>query len=117
MKALSFLVALSLLSFVPVQAVEKEKEMKTGGAAVIEKHVVAAGTYKGTAHKIDAKEKEIFFKTDDGKLLELHLKGKTELTKEGKHVDFDSLKAGQKLEVHVEKHGERLSPLSVKIME
>jgi hypothetical protein len=114
MKTIAFLAALSLVSFAPVQGVEP----KSGGSVEIEKtDVVDSGTYKGTAHKVDPEEKEIYFKTDDGKLLELYLKDKTNLTKEGKAVEFDELKEGQKLEVQVEKKGDKLNPLSVKIME
>ena len=114
MKALTYFVALSLVSFAPMQGAEP----KSGGAVEIEKtDVVESGTYKVTAHKVDPEEKEIYVKTDDGKTLELYLKEKTTLTKGGKAVQFDALKEGQKLEIQVEKKGEKLSPVAVKILE
>ncbi len=114
MKALTYLLALSFISFVPLQAAEQ----KSGGAVEIEKtDVVPSGTYKGTAYKVDPQEKEIYVKTNDGKILELYLKEKTELMKDGKNVEFGALKEGQNLEVKVEKEGNRLKPLEVKIME
>lgn len=79
--------------------------------------VVASGTYTGTAEKVDADEKEIYVKTGDGKTLELYFTDSTKLTKNDQAVAFDELKQGQSLEVTLEKKGERLEPLAVKIIQ
>lgn len=79
--------------------------------------VVESGTYTVTAHRVDPEEKEIYVKTDDGKILELYFKDDTKLTKGGEDVKFDALKNGQKLEVKVEKDGKHMKPLAVTILE
>ena len=90
-------------------------DKKTEGAEIAKTDVVESGTYQGKAHKVDPGEKEIYVKTADGKILELYLKKDTELTQDGKKVEFDALKEGQNLEVQVEKMGKKLKPVSVKI--
>ena len=79
--------------------------------------VVESGTYQVTATKVDPEEKEIYVTTADGKRLELYFSDATKLTRDGQAVAFDSLKNGQKLEVQVEKDGNKLKPLSVAILE
>ena len=78
---------------------------------------VESGTYQVTARKVDPEEKEIYVTTADGKTLELYFSDATKLTRDGQAVAFDSLKNGQKLEVQVEKDGNKLKPLSVVILE
>jgi CspA family cold shock protein len=78
--------------------------------------VVDSGTYTVTAQRVDPDEKEIYVKTDDGKILELYFKDDTKLSKDGKDVSFSELKKGQRLEIKVEKVGNHLKPLAVVIL-
>lgn len=79
--------------------------------------VVESGTYQGSIKKVEAEKTEIYVTTDDDKTLELYFTDSTSLTRNGSEVDFSELKKGQKVEVEVEKVGQRLDPVSVKIME
>ncbi len=79
--------------------------------------IVESGTYTGTADRVDADEKEIYVKTNDGKMLELYFTDQTQLTQNGQQASFDALKQGQKVEVQLEKKGQRLEPITVKILE
>ena len=79
--------------------------------------VLESGTYQVTAKKVDPEEKEIYVTTSEGKTLELYFSKATKLTQGGKEVAFDALKNGQKLEVQVEKSGNKLKPLAVTILE
>lgn len=79
--------------------------------------VVPSGTYSGVAEKVDPEEKEIYVKTGDGKILELYFTDNTQLLQNGQPAEFTALTEGQSLEVTVEKKGERLEPMMVKIME
>jgi CspA family cold shock protein len=79
--------------------------------------IVESGTYTGTAARVDAEEKEIYVETQDGKTLELYFTDQTELTRNGETVTFDALQQGQNIEVQVEKKGQRLEPVAVKILE
>jgi CspA family cold shock protein len=79
--------------------------------------VVESGTYQGTVDKVEAEKSEIYVETGDGKRLELYFTDSTELTQQGNPATFDVLKEGQKVEVTVEKVGQRLDPLRVNIME
>jgi hypothetical protein len=79
--------------------------------------VVESGTYQVTAKRVDDEEKEIYVTTEDGKTLELYFSDATKLTQGGKDVAFDALKNGQKLEVQLEKDGNKLKPLAVTILE
>ena len=79
--------------------------------------VIDSGTYKVTAKKVDPDEKEIYVTTADGKTLELYFSKATKLTRGGKDVAFDALKNGQKLEIQIEKAGNKLKPLAVAILE
>ncbi len=79
--------------------------------------VVDSGTYEGTIKKVEAEKTEIYVETTDGKTLELYFTDTTTLTKNGETVDFSTLQANQKVEVQVEKVGNRLDPISVEIQE
>lgn len=79
--------------------------------------IVESGTYTGTADKVDADEKEIYVKTEDGKTLELYFTEGTTVTQNGQAATFDALKQGQKVEVTIEKKGNRLEPIAVTILE
>lgn len=79
--------------------------------------VVDSGTYAGTITEIEADKTEIYVKTDDGKLLELYFTESTELTKGGETADFSVLEEGDQVKVTVEKVGQRLDPIAVKVMD
>ena len=79
--------------------------------------VVESGTYQGVLHEVEADKSEIYVKTDDDKVLELYFTETTTLTKNGETVPFDQLKEGGKVEVEVEKVGQRLDPVAVRIIE
>lgn len=79
--------------------------------------VVESGTYQGTVKEVEADKTEIYVTTDDNKTLELYFTDNTSLTRDGVEVDFSELVEGQKVEVEVEKVGQRLDPISVIIME
>lgn len=79
--------------------------------------VVESGTYQGTIKEVEAEKTEIYVTTADDKTLELYFTETTSLTRGGSEVDFSELQEGQKVEVEVEKNGQRLDPISVKIME
>lgn len=102
--------SLAFASISPAEDNDSSKEIRNTS-------VVESGSYKVTAKKVDAEEKEIYVTTEDGKVLELYFSNATKLTQAGKHVDFSALKNGQKLEVQIEKDGKRLKPLAVSILD
>ena len=79
--------------------------------------VVDSGVYQGTVEEVEADKTEIYVKTGDDKVLELYFTEATTLTKNGQTVEFTELAEGQKVEVEVKKVGQRLDPVSVKILE
>jgi hypothetical protein len=79
--------------------------------------VVESGTYQGTIQEVEPEKTEIYVKTGDNKTLELYFTDQTVLTQNGSTVDFSALQEGQSVEVEVEKVGQRLDPISVKILE
>lgn len=78
--------------------------------------VVESGTYEGTIKKVEADKSEIYVQTEDDKTLELYFTDETQLTQNGRKVEFSVLKKDQKVEVEVEKVGKRLDPISVKVL-
>lgn len=78
--------------------------------------VVESGTYQGTVSKVEAEKNEIYVKTAEGKLLELYFTETTTLTKDGEPVEFSVLEKGTNVEVEIEKTGQRLDPVSVKVL-
>lgn len=79
--------------------------------------VVDSGVYQGTVEEVELDKTEIYVKTADDKLLELYFTESTTLTRNGQTVEFTELAEGQKVEVEVRKEGQRLDPVSVKILE
>lgn len=79
--------------------------------------VVESGTYQGTVDEVEADKTEIYVKTADNKRLELYFNENTTLTRNGETVAFDQLQEGQQVEVEVEKVGQRLEPIAVRILE
>ena len=104
--------AAAVLAFVPVALAEDDSSEEIRNTSVVE-----SGTYQVTAKKVDPEEKEIYVTMDDGKILELYFSDATKLTRGGQDVAFGALKNGQKLEVQVEKDGNKLRPLAVTILE
>jgi cold shock protein len=79
--------------------------------------VVESGTYTGTIQEVEPEKTEIYVKTDDGKVLELYFRESTTLTRNGETVSFEQLEEGGKVEVEIEKEGNRLNPIAVRILE
>jgi len=103
-------VAAALVSVVSASEDDSSKEIRNTS-------VVESGTYQVVAKRVDPEEKEIYVTMEDGKILELYFSDATKLTQGGKDVEFAALKNGQKLEVKVEKDGNKLKPLAVSILE
>jgi Cu/Ag efflux protein CusF len=79
--------------------------------------VVESGTYQGTIKEVEPDKTEIYVNTEDGKTLELYFTDATTLTQNGQTVPFEQLKEGNRVEVQVEKVGQRLDPVAVRILE
>lgn len=79
--------------------------------------VVESGTYQGTVDEVEADKTEIYVKTAEDQRLELYFNENTTLTRNGQTVAFDQLQEGQQVEVEVEKVGQRLEPIAVRILE
>ena len=79
--------------------------------------VVDSGTYQGIAEEVEVDEKEIYVRTADNKLVELYFTDETKLmTSDGQTTTFDALKENGKVEITVEKQGNKNVPVSVKIL-
>ncbi|WP_162054567.1 hypothetical protein [Pontibacter pamirensis] len=78
---------------------------------------VESGTYLGTVDEVEPEKTEIYVKTADDQRLELYFNENTTLTRNGETVAFDQLQEGQQVEVEVEKVGQRLEPIAVRILE
>ena len=77
---------------------------------------VDSGTYTGTIGEVNPDESEIYVEVPNTGTLELYFTDSTQVTgQSGSSVPFDSLAQGQSVDVTVEKIGQRLNPLSVKI--
>ena len=116
MKTSLYVVAVMLFASISSVAIATDEKKDKSSEEMPNTSVVPSGTYTVTAERVDAKEKEIYAKTKDGKILELYLEDSTKLTQDGKPVQFDALKKGQQLEVKVEKKGDKLEPKAVKIV-
>lgn len=111
MKLILFAVTLACLHIPSVSAEDDSSE------EIRNTSVVESGTYQVSARRVDPAEKEIYVTTGDGKTLELYFSDATKLTQGGKDVAFDALKNGQRLEVQVEKDGNKLKPIAVTILD
>ncbi|HET8887013.1 MAG TPA: hypothetical protein VFM70_11755 [Salinimicrobium sp.] len=79
--------------------------------------VVDSGTYTGILQEVDAAEQEIYVKTANDKLVELYFTEQTKvLTNNGETSAFNELKENGKVEITVEKKGNKNVPISVKIL-
>lgn len=79
--------------------------------------VVESGTYQGIIEEVEPSKSEIYVTTADDKTLELYFTDETQLTRGGNEVEFSELENGQNVEVEVEKVGQRLNPLAVRILD
>lgn len=79
--------------------------------------MVESGTYQGVVKEVEPEKTEIYVETADNKTLELYFTEETTLTQNGETVEFAILSEGQNVEVQVEKVGQRLDPISVKILD
>lgn len=79
--------------------------------------VVESGTYQGTIDEVEPEKTEIYVRTPEDQLLELYFTETTTLTRNGETVPFDQLQEGQQVEVEVERVGQRLDPIAVRILE
>jgi len=80
--------------------------------------VVESGTYQGVAEEVEPGEKEIYVRTSDNKLVELYFTDETTvMTSDGQTSSFDALKENGKVEITVEKIGNKNVPISVRILE
>ncbi|KAF0094622.1 MAG: hypothetical protein E1N59_1626 [Puniceicoccaceae bacterium 5H] len=87
-----------------------------GSAELSDTDVVPSGTYTGIAQEVDPEEKEIYVHTADDKTLELYFTDQTQLMQNGQNVQFSALEPNQRVEVEVEKKGQRLEPITVTIL-
>ncbi|MDR9363914.1 MAG: hypothetical protein RI575_01140 [Balneolaceae bacterium] len=79
--------------------------------------VVESGTYNGTIAEVNAEETEIYVKLDSGELIELYFTDTTTLTQSGEEVSFSTIEVDDRVEVTVEKTGQRLDPVSVVLLD
>jgi CspA family cold shock protein len=82
-----------------------------------ESTVVESGTYEGTIQEVNAEENEIYVEVPNTGTLELYFTEETTLTRNGNSVPFETLETGQSVEVEVERVGQRLDPVAVRILE
>ena len=79
--------------------------------------VVESGTYNGTITEVNAEETEIYVELDSGELIELYFTDATTLTRDGEEVPFSAIEMNDRIEVTVEKTGQRLDPVSVVLLD
>lgn len=79
--------------------------------------VVDSGTYNGTIAEVNADETEIYVTLDSGETIELYFTESTTLTENGEAVPFSTIEVDDKVEVTVEKTGQRLDPVSVVLLD
>jgi len=77
--------------------------------------VVDAGTYTGTIKEVKPSETEIYVTLDSGEQLELYFTESTELVANGNPVDFSELSQNMRVDVSVDREGNRNVPTRVVI--
>lgn len=88
------------------------------GTAEQEADAVETGTYTGTLTEVVPEETEIYVETEDGKTIELYFNEETNLVDaNGDSIPFDTLSKGDRVEVDVERVGQRNDPLRVQRLE
>lgn len=84
----------------------------TGDTAVVD-----SGTYDGTISEVNAEEREIYVDVPDAGTLELYFTDSTRVLQDTAEVSFQALQTDQSVSVQVEKVGQRLDPVTVRIQE
>ena len=79
--------------------------------------VVDSGTYTGTITEVNAEETEIYVNLESGQTIELYFTDTTTLTENGAEVPFSTIEVDDRVEVTVEKVGQRLDPVSVVLLD
>ena len=79
--------------------------------------VVESGTYIGTVSEVNPDETEIYVALDSGELIELYFTDETTLEQNDEEVPFSTIEADDRIEVTVEKTGQRLDPVTVVILD
>lgn len=82
-----------------------------------ETSVVESGTYTGTISEINTDETEIYVNLESGELIELYFTDETTLTQNGEEVPFSTIEVNDKVEVTIEKTGQRLDPVRVVLLD
>ncbi|HMB41224.1 MAG TPA: hypothetical protein VKM37_04545 [Balneolaceae bacterium] len=82
-----------------------------------ETFVVESGTYTGTIAEINADETEIYVDLESGERVELYFTDETTLTQDGEDVPFSTIEVDDRVEVTIEKTGQRLDPVSVVLLD
>lgn len=78
--------------------------------------LAAVVTIEGAIDKVVPEKTEIYV-IAEGKKHEFYFNEKTELTKAGQKVAFDTLKKSMKVKVTADKVGKRLDPLKVEVLD
>jgi len=82
-----------------------------------ETFVVESGTYTGTIAEINTDETEIYVDLESGERVELYFTDETTLTQDGEDVPFSTIEVDDRVEVTIEKTGQRLDPVSVVLLD
>src|SRR6056297_1158933 len=82
-----------------------------------ETFVVESGTYTGTIAEINTDETEIYVDLESGERVELYFTDETTLTQDGEDVPFSTIEVDDRVEVTIEKTGQRLDPVSVLLLD
>jgi len=82
-----------------------------------ETSVVESGTYTGTIAEINTDETEIYVDLESGERVELYFTDETTLTQDGEDVPFSTIEVDDRVEVTIEKTGQRLDPVSVVLLD
>jgi len=78
---------------------------------------VESGTYTGTIQEVNAEETEIYVKLESGDVIELYFTDTTTLSQNDEEVPFSAIRVDDRVEVTVEKTGQRLDPVSVVLLD
>ncbi len=79
--------------------------------------VVESGTYEGTITEVNADEREIYVDVPETGTLELYFTDTTRVMRDTTMLSFDALQSNQQVSVEVERVGQRLDPIRVRILE
>lgn len=77
--------------------------------------MVDSGTYDGTISEVNAEEREIYVDVPETGTLELYFTDSTQVFRDTTQLTFDALETDQSVSVEVEKVGQRLDPVTVRI--